>query len=465
MTLMALVAGAQIASAQLPADQDRGQNRSAVDGVVEIAGGRLQLSLANADSAGSVSGEARISLGAADKQVEVARIDFTLAPQESRVFPIDARGAEGDNYTLSIHKRTGALILLKNAAIKRGAITSTVAPPRAPAIPAPAKTATTVVKNTTAVKELTVKARLAPARPGQSGAGEIKVPALARPVPPPVSEIKSTAAQNSNSQQVPETEAPAPERPGVALPRTPPSAKAKRRIQRRANNKSQAVQQQRPPQSVESPVSMEAPISDEPEAVALCFDIAAPTPIINASLSVSANDFKERQAVTVQGTANVEFKLPDDFNEPKVNYTLTDASGKTLITGEIDFEALRMEDSVRISEVKVDKESYTPGQSAQIVVTLEGRSPYGYLLEVTAKDENGSPLLSDSRKGVYSNGKSIQEFKVEIPAEVKGIVAVEFKAFGKLTKKLFDSGTRDLIINDTQNDKSEDRGLRIEDRR
>src|SRR5262249_35058681 len=175
---------------------------------------------------------------------------------------------------------------------------------------------------------------------------------------------------------------------------------------------------------------IEAPSSDEPASMALAFDIIAPAPIINASLSVSANGFKERQVITIQGAVSAEFKLPDDFNEPKINYTLTDASGKTLGAGEVDLEALRMKDSVRIGEVKFDRTSYAPGQSAHIVVTLEGRSPYGYLLEVAARDETGSPLLNDSRRGVYHKGKSMQEFRVEIPAEAKRIVAVEFKAFG-----------------------------------
>jgi hypothetical protein len=197
----------------------------------------------------------------------------------------------------------------------------------------------------------------------------------------------------------------------------------------------------------------------------LAFDITSPSPIINASLSVSAKSFNGRQAITVHGTGSAEFELPDEFNEPKINYTLTDASGKTLIAGEFDFESLRMEDSVRVSEVKFDRESYGPGQSAHLVMTLEGRSPSGYLLEVTAKDENGSFLLNESRKGIFSKGKSFQEFQIEIPAEAHGGIAVEYKASGNLTKKLFDSGTRDLIINDTQDDKTESRGLRIEGRR
>jgi hypothetical protein len=63
---------------------------------------------------------ARISLGASGQQVEVAGFEFTLTPQESRVFPLNSRGATGDSSTPAIYKQTEALILPKSAAIKRG---------------------------------------------------------------------------------------------------------------------------------------------------------------------------------------------------------------------------------------------------------------------------------------------------------------------------------------------------------
>src|SRR5262245_56421815 len=100
VALLALAAGAHSASAQLPADHNRGHNRPILDGSVESVDGRLQVSLTNTDDARSVSGAARISLGAGDKQAEVARFEFTLAPQESRLFPLGSRGAPGDHYTL-----------------------------------------------------------------------------------------------------------------------------------------------------------------------------------------------------------------------------------------------------------------------------------------------------------------------------------------------------------------------------
>jgi hypothetical protein len=428
VALLALAPGAQTAYAQSSADQNRGRNRPIVEGVVESVEGRLQVSLTNTDDVRSVSGSARISLGASDQQSE--RLEFKLAPQESRLFPVGSRGAPGDHYTLAIYEQGGALIFIKNAPVKRGAVAAPIVTAPAPTIPAPATDAKTAK---TGVKELTVKARLAAARPSQSGGDD----------------IKSRAPQQPSQPQI--IDATTPEQPGepqVDIIKKP-SAKRARRGQS-PQVKSPEVEHLLRLQGVKSPETIEAPVSDEPGPLALLFEISAPAPIINASLSVSANEFKQRQAVTVQGSANVEFKLPEDFEEPMIKYILADASGRALAQGELILEDLRQEDSVLLSDVKIDKETYNPGESAHFVVTLEGRAPDGYRLEVTAKDSNTETLLNDSRKGVYSKGKAIQEFKIEIPAEAKGIITVEFKAFGNLTRKLFGYVVREIIINDTQ---------------
>jgi|SRR5262245_2624858 len=449
--LMALAACAAPVCAQTDADH----KRLIVDGVVESVGGQLRVSLTNTDSAREFRGAAQVSIDAPGRQSEVARFEFTLAPQESRLFPLDFQGAAGDHYTLSIHERAGTLILLKNAPINRGAEAApAVVTPPAPATQVPTPPAS---KAQTAAKGLTVKARLAAGRPSPSPDAEIKT--LAERVSQ--AQGRETNISVVTAPSTAATEATAPEQSNE-----PDGAVIKKRSAKSARRgKIDEVK----PLVAERPTStpagrVEAPIYDEPTSVVLVFDITAPSPIINASLSVSAKGFNGRQTITIQGAGSAEFKLPDDFSEPKVNYTLTDAAGKTLIAGEFDFEALKMEDSVRVSEVKFDRESYTPGQSASLVMTLEGRSPYGYLLEVTAKDENGSVILNESRRGIYSKGKSIMEFHLEIPSEAHGAIAVEFKAFGNLTKKLFDTGTRDLIINDTQDNKEDSRS-RIEGRR
>jgi hypothetical protein len=448
---MALVAVALTVCAQTAADQ----KRPAVDGIVESVGGQLRVGLTNTDSAREFRGTAQVSIDTPGRRSEVAKFEFTLAPQESRLFPLDSQGGAGDHYTLSIHERAGTLILLKNAPINRGAEAApdTVASP-ASIPPAPIPPAAMVQ---TAARGLTVKARLAAGRPDPLPGAGIKTPAdwLSQ------SQGKETdpAVVTAPAATIAGTEATAHGQPTVRQTAVKkPSAK----LARRRNSNAVKPLNEIMPLADERPIPQpageaEAPIFDELTSMVLAFDITAPSPIINASLSVSAKGFNGRRAITIKGTESAEFNLPDDFNEPKINYTLTDASGKTLIAGEFDFEALRMEDSVRVSEVKFDRESYSPGQSAHLVMTLEGRSSYGYLLEVTAKDENGSILLNESRKGIYSKGKSIQEFHVEIPDEARGVVAVEFKASGNLTKKSFDSGSRNIIINDTQHDDKEDR--------
>src|SRR5215510_4773496 len=440
--LMALAASALTVWAQTTADH----KRPVVDGIVESVGGRLRVSLTNTDSAREFRGEAQVTIEAPDRQPEVARFEFTLAPQESRLFPIDSQGAAGAQYTLSIHERAGTLILLKNEPIYRSADAAPAAAPR-PAPTPPASTARTGAEG------LTVKARLAAVRPRPS---------------PDAERLGHSQEQETNIVVVPASPTAAPDAAAPEQQSGPQadlikkqSAKFARRGKSAENTPPAAQQPTSPPPAGKA----EAPISDGPTAIVLAFDITAPSPLINASFSVSAKDFKGRQAINIRGAGSAEFELPDDFNEPKISYTLTDASGKTLIAGEFDFEALKMEDSVRVSEVKFDRESYGPGQSAHLVMTLEGRSPTGYLLEVTAKDENGSLLLNESRKGNFSKGKSFQEFQIEIPTEAHGGITMEFKASGNLTKKLFDSGTRDLIINDTQDDKTESRGLRIEGRK
>jgi hypothetical protein len=455
--LMALAAGALVVYAQTAADH----KRPVLDGSVESVGGRLRVSLTNTDGAREFRGAAQVSIDAPGRQSEVARFEFTLAPQESRLFPLDSQGAAGDHYTLSIHERAGTLILLKNAPIKTGAeaAPAVVTPPSptplaptslAPTPPAPAAQ--------TSATGLTVKARLAAGRSRPSTGAEINPPADRASQP----QGRETNIVVTAAAPTVDTEATAPEQPSgpqVAAINKKRSAKFARR------GKSDEIKPLVAQQPASTPAGeVEEPISDEPTSVALVFDITAPSPIVNGSLSVSANGFNRRQAINIQGAGNAQFELPDDFNGSKINYMLTDASGKTLIAGEFDFEALRMEDSVRVSEVKFDRESYSPGQSARIVMTLEGRSPYGYLLEVTAKDENGTTLINESRKGIYSKGKSIQEFQFEIPTEANGAIGVEFKAYGILVKKLFDSGTRDVIIGDNQDNKEDSRS-KTEDRR
>ncbi len=354
ISLLALGAGAMTVCAQTTA----GQKRLAVDGVVEDVGGRLHVRLTNADAVREFRGAARVSIEVAEKQSEVARFEFKLAPQESRLFPLDLQGG-GDHYTLSIYDRAGALVLLKDAPIKGAAgvaamTPSAPAPPVSPASPAQ-----------DAATRLTVKARLVASQSGGSPAAAIKPPAtesstqtqegkagLVAVAPTPI----APADQQGQSQgsgpnftvarpaPIAPTELPGTEPP--AGPQAAPIKKPSARLARRG--RSVAV---KPPPPTERPAStpdakIETPVNDHSASMTLVFDIASPTPIIDASFSVSADGLDKRVTVTIQGTASVEFELPDDFNAPKIKYTLTDASGRRIVTGELDFETLRADEKV-----------------------------------------------------------------------------------------------------------------------
>src|SRR5262245_54515189 len=211
IAFLALAAGSQIAWAQSSADQNRGRNRHILDGGVESVDGRLQVSLSNIDDVREFRGAAKISLGPSDQHSE--KIEFTLAPQESRLFPLGSRGATGDNYTLSVYDQGGALIFIKNAPIKRGLVAAPVAAPivTAPAPPNP----TPAPVESTVVKELTIKARLVASAHSPSQGND----------------IRSRAAQQPSQPQIDQAVAPTPEQPGepqVAKVKKP-SAKSARR--------------------------------------------------------------------------------------------------------------------------------------------------------------------------------------------------------------------------------------------
>src|SRR5262245_51365714 len=261
--LMALAAGALTVWAQTTADH----KRPVVDGIVESVGGRLRVSLTNTDSAREFRGAAQVTIDAPDKQSEVTRFEFTLAPQESRLFPIDSQSAAGAHYTLSIHERTGTLILLKNAPINRSAEAETAAaPPPAPAPP--------VSKAQTAAKGLTVKARLAAGRPRTSPGAGIKSPA---------EQLSHSQEKETNLVVVPAAPTAAPDAASpeqTSEPQADVIRKQSAKFARRGKspeNKPPAAQQ-----STSSPSGkVEAAISDEPPSMVLAFDITAPSPIIN----------------------------------------------------------------------------------------------------------------------------------------------------------------------------------------
>ena len=198
----------------------------------------------------------------------------------------------------------------------------------------------------------------------------------------------------------------------------------------------------------------ELPTPEQAKPFILTFEIESDTPIKDASFAVNAKDFQRRQPVTVGGRAALEFKLPDKLSERKLSYTLTSATGQKLAGGEVDLDELAASDAVSVGALTFDRSAYAPGELARAVIELQGETTSSYRLEVTVKDGGGNLLLRDSRRGSNNAGKSRQEFSLNIPREAHGPIIVAYQVFGGQTGALFDSGSGEIVLSETQNDKS-----------
>jgi hypothetical protein len=198
----------------------------------------------------------------------------------------------------------------------------------------------------------------------------------------------------------------------------------------------------------------ELPTTDQAEPFLLTIEIESDTPVKNAAFTISAKDFQRRQTITIEGRAALEFKLPDTLSKRKLNYTLTSATGQTLASGEVDLDQLTASDAVSVGALTFDRPAYTRGESARVVFELQGDAPHGYRMNLTVKDGGGNLLVKDERRGSSKQGKSRQEFSIEIPRSAPGPIIFEYQVFGGQTGALFDSGTREIVLNETQNDKS-----------
>jgi hypothetical protein len=198
----------------------------------------------------------------------------------------------------------------------------------------------------------------------------------------------------------------------------------------------------------------ELPTPDQVEPFLLTFEFGSDTPVKDASFTLSAKGFQRRQPITIEGSAALEFKLPETLSERKLSYTLTSATGQALAGGEVDLDQLTASDAASVGALTFDRPAYTPGESARVVIELQGDATGGYRMNLTVKDGGGNLLVKDERRGSNDQGKSKQEFSIEIPREAHGPIIVEYQVFGGQTGALFDSGSREIVLSEAQNDKS-----------
>jgi hypothetical protein len=182
----------------------------------------------------------------------------------------------------------------------------------------------------------------------------------------------------------------------------------------------------------------------------ISFDLTATKAIMDAALNLITGKAKQSKAVSINRHAVVEFNLPEYLESNQIDYTLTRKDGSVVAQGTANLDRLFADDHVTIGDLRTDRVSYAPGETARITIVLEGQSPRGYKLEVLARDQAGSTFFNNTVYGEPGEAAKNQEFTFTLPLEVKGPVIFEFKVYDAENNTVFDSGERELAVKSGQ---------------
>lgn len=188
----------------------------------------------------------------------------------------------------------------------------------------------------------------------------------------------------------------------------------------------------------------------EDDPFIISFDLSATRAIMDAALNLTTGKTKQSKAVSLNRHAVVEFKLPEYLESNQLDYTLTRKDGSVIAQGTANLDKLFADDHVTVGDLRTDRVSYAPGETARVTLVLEGQSPRGYKLEVVARDQAGSVFFNTTVYGEPGEAAKNQEFAFTLPLEVKGPVIFEFKVYDAENHTVFDSGERELVVKSGQ---------------
>lgn len=188
---------------------------------------------------------------------------------------------------------------------------------------------------------------------------------------------------------------------------------------------------------------------DANDSFILSLEFRSQRPVSKATIAIAAGKVKDQKIVSINPQSHVEFKLPDQLETERVSYTLTGKDGRILAKGELDLQQLMADDFVTVNDIRTDRSFYDPGETARITVILEGQSQHGRRLEVSARDGQGQNLFRDQKMIRANDNINSYEFTISIPNGVIAPVIFEFKIFDSETELLFDSGEREIPMNNT----------------
>src|SRR5262245_11486531 len=278
-----------------PGARSRGFNSPAgLQGSIEMRGGRMFMTLRNADPERVFSGVARISLTDDQKQQDVTPINVTLLPDKEMSFPLDEATLTDGGWILMVYDLNGAARLIRGAS---------PAPSKAPAqAPGATNSAEAVATNP------------GPEVPPSYVTGVYDTTNWTQPQVPP-------RIQNIESQDVAVTTAPSPQDSPANVAAGSPNAMP-----------------QVDPGQVTATLRQVAVTS---ENVMLELEISAQNPLKHVTVTLRAGDFQDvRQAFIPTSQGRVPFLVPTAYATAGLYYEVRDEAQRVLANGNSNLRSL-----------------------------------------------------------------------------------------------------------------------------
>jgi hypothetical protein len=270
-----------------------------LQGAIEMRGGRMFMTLRNADPEKVFSGVARISLTEDQRQQDVTPVSVTLLPDKEVAFPLDDATLTNGDWILMVYDLNGAARLIRGASL---------APPKAPArAPGASNSAEASAQNP------------GPEVPPSYVTGVYDATNWTQPqVPPQVQNIES---QDSAVSAAP-TQDSAPTAQDSA---TNYSAGATNTMPQIDNS---------PGNSPGQVVVALRQIAVTSENVTLELEISAQYPLKNVTVTLRAGDYQDvRQAFIPTSQGRVPFLVPVAFASAGLFYEVRDEAQRVLTSG------------------------------------------------------------------------------------------------------------------------------------
>jgi sporulation related protein len=293
----------------LPGSRSRSYNSPTnLQGAIEMRGGRMFMTLRNADPDRVFSGVARISLNDDQKQQDVTPINVTLLPDKEVMFPVDEATLTNGGWILMVYDLNGSARLIRGASL---------APPKAPA---QASGATNSAEP--------VDPNPAPEVPPSYVTGVYDATNWSQPQVPP--QIQNIESQDVSVPAAPITQDSPANAAGSPNSQDSPAIDA--------GSPNATPQVDNAPGQVVATLRQVAVTS---ENVTLEMDISAQNPLKNVTVTLRAGDFQDvRQAFFPTSQGRVPFLVPVAFASAGLFYEIRDEAQRVLANGNTNLRSL-----------------------------------------------------------------------------------------------------------------------------